>query len=98
MVYRWHVDSLMSGMDMDVVPLMEEGVGESVIDLFFVSFYFGLPCRDVDFSFLFFFSLFVLYSQLVAPRRVTATLRRIPPPPLPQCERWLVSIFVAFQR
>lgn len=26
--YRWHVDSLLSGMDMDVVPLMEEGLGE----------------------------------------------------------------------
>lgn len=29
-VYRWHVDSLMAGQkDMDVVPLMEEGVGKT---------------------------------------------------------------------
>lgn len=28
-VYRWHVDSLMGGRkDMDVVPLMQEGVGK----------------------------------------------------------------------
>lgn len=27
-VYRWHVDSLMSGVDMDVLPVMEEGIGE----------------------------------------------------------------------
>lgn len=27
-VYRWHVDSLMGGMDMDLLPVMEEGLGE----------------------------------------------------------------------
>lgn len=27
-VFRWHVDSLMNGGDMDMVPLMEEGFGE----------------------------------------------------------------------
>lgn len=27
-VYRWHVDSLMGGVGMDVLPVMEEGMGE----------------------------------------------------------------------
>lgn len=30
-VYRWHVDNLLGGMDMDLFPVVEAGVGEFCI-------------------------------------------------------------------
>lgn len=49
--YRWHVDSLLSGIkDMDLVPLMEEGIGEREMAGFICVLSLGVSgvCADLQ--------------------------------------------------